>query len=115
IVRAGRLEVIDEGPPSTVIRQLGRGDVIGELSLLTEQPRSASARAARQSGLITIDAHDLEVLLSESPAIYRGLATALAGQLRESRARPPTRRPVPFTVAVVSIDETTPTRPVARG
>ncbi len=46
IVRAGRLEVVDEAA-GQVIRQLGRGDVLGELALLTYSPRSASVRAAR--------------------------------------------------------------------
>ena len=44
VVRAGRLEVVDERV-GTVIRELGRGDGIGELALLTSSPRSASVRA----------------------------------------------------------------------
>ena len=35
LVRAGRLEVVDEAP-AHVIRELGRGDALGELALLTE-------------------------------------------------------------------------------
>ena len=46
VVRAGRLEVVDEAA-GAVIRELGRGDALGELALLTDSPRSASVRAAR--------------------------------------------------------------------
>ena len=113
VVRSGRIEVIDDGPPPTVLRQLGRADVIGELSLLTQERRSASARAARHSVLIVIDASDLEAMLNESPGIYQGIAIAMASQLRESRAAPMARRPVPRTIAVVSSDPTRPAPPVA--
>ena len=49
IVRTGRLEVVDEGPPETLIRVLRRGDVLGELALLRQGTRSASVRARRDA------------------------------------------------------------------
>jgi CRP-like cAMP-binding protein len=45
IVASGRIDVIREGPPETLLRVLRHGDVIGELALLQEGVRSASARA----------------------------------------------------------------------
>jgi len=36
ILRSGRVEVLDEGPPETLVRVLRRGDVLGELALLRE-------------------------------------------------------------------------------
>ena len=41
VLRSGRLEVIDEGPPESLIRILRRGDVVGELALLRQGTRSA--------------------------------------------------------------------------
>jgi CRP-like cAMP-binding protein len=49
IVRSGRLGVIEEGPPETLIRILRRGDVLGELALLRDETRSASVRASAMS------------------------------------------------------------------
>jgi Cyclic nucleotide-binding domain len=49
IVKSGRIEVIDEGPREVLIRILRRGDVLGELALLREGTRSASARARRDT------------------------------------------------------------------
>ena len=46
IVRAGRMEIVDEAA-GTTIREIGRGDAVGELALLTGEPRAASVRAAR--------------------------------------------------------------------
>src|SRR5437660_186051 len=41
VVSSGRLEVVAEGPPPVVIRQLKRGAVVGELALLAASARSA--------------------------------------------------------------------------
>ncbi len=54
IVRSGRVEVIDEGPPEALIRILRRGDVLGELALLRAGTRSMSARARRDVELLEL-------------------------------------------------------------
>ena len=46
IVRTGRLEVL---VGDTVVRELGPGQVLGELALLTGEPRSATVRARRDT------------------------------------------------------------------
>ncbi len=107
VVRAGRLEVVDE-VSQTVIRELGRGDALGELALLTDSQRSASVRAARATDVIAIDRDDFEALLESSPALSRALNRSLARQLRETRAAAPSIRPRPATVALVAFDEEVP-------
>src|SRR5688500_1080334 len=54
LIRSGRLEVVVEGPPETLIRVLRRGEVLGELALLTDEARSASIRARRDSELLKL-------------------------------------------------------------
>ncbi len=54
IVGGGLLEVVDEGPPETLIRILRRGDVVGELALLGEGTRSVSVRALRDAALVEL-------------------------------------------------------------
>jgi len=103
VVRAGRLEVLDE-TTGAVIRELGRGDALGELALLTALPRSASVRAARASDVIAIDQADFEELLRSSPALSLALNRSLGRQLRDTRAPAPTVRPRPTTVALIALD-----------
>jgi NTE family protein len=107
VVRGGRLEVIDEAA-DTVIRELGRGDALGELALLTGAPRSASVRAARASDLLAIERADFEQLLHTSPALSVSLTRVLAEQLRDAHAPAPTARPRPTTVALVALDDRVP-------
>ena len=103
IVRAGRLQAIDE-PTSTVLRELGRGDAVGELALLTGSTRAAGVRAARASDLIAIGSEDFDEFLRSSPALSLALTRSLAAQLRETGAPAPSARPRPTTVAIVRLD-----------
>ncbi len=107
VVRAGRLEVVDE-TTGAVIRELGRGDSLGELALLTASPRSASVRAARATDVIAIDQADFAELLESSPPLSVALNRSLGRQLRDTRAPAPTVRPRPTTVALIALDATIP-------
>ncbi|MGH3440013.1 MAG: MDR family MFS transporter, partial [Sciscionella sp.] len=51
VIRRGRLQVLQE---DIVLRELGRGEVVGELGLLVDAPRSASVRALRDSTLVRL-------------------------------------------------------------
>jgi NTE family protein len=113
IVRGGRLEVVDE-IAGTVIRELGRGDAVGELALITSAPRSASVRAARTSDLLAIDRHEFDHLLQSTPALSLALNRVLGAQLRATRAPVPTARPRPATVVLVALDERVPVSDLAR-
>ncbi len=106
-VRAGRLEVVDEAT-GAVLGQLGRGDVLGELALLTDSLHSASVRAARASDLLEIDRGNFDVLLKHSPDLSLALNRQLAEQLRMTGAPAPTVRPRPATVALVALDDGAP-------
>ncbi len=113
IVRAGRLKVVDESA-GTLLRELGRGDAVGELALLTESSRSASVRAARATDLLVVDKADFERLLEQAPKIAVALTRTLAVQLRETRAPASRERPVPATVAVVALDDPAATAELVR-
>ncbi len=113
VVRAGRLEVVDEST-GAVLRELGRGDALGELALLTESPRSASVRAARASALLAVSRGDFESLLVEAPALSRALNRVLATQLRDTRAPVSRMRPRAATVALVPLDDRVPADELAR-
>ena len=85
VVRAGRLEVVDEGADA-VIREYRRGDALGELALLTDSPRSASVRAARATEVIAVDQADFTELLHGSPALSSALNRSLSRRLQDTRA-----------------------------
>ncbi|MFL5859518.1 MAG: MDR family MFS transporter, partial [Solirubrobacteraceae bacterium] len=104
IVRAGRLEVVDEAA-GTVIRELGRGDGAGELALLTGSLRSASVRAVRTSDVIAVEKDAFDEVVNSSPALSLALTRTLARQLRDTRAPVQVTRPRPTTVALVALSD----------
>ena len=104
VIAMGRLEVVAEGPPETVIRTLKRGDVLGELALLQEGRRTASVRAVRDTWLVTLGRGDFEALLRGSPDFALGLTRNIGAQLAASN--PAAAEPAPpDVIAVVGIHD----------
>jgi NTE family protein len=86
VVQSGRLDVVAEDE-NLVLRRVGRGEVLGELALLTGAPRSASVRAHRDSELLVVEREDFEVLLRGDDEFAMGLLRALGEKLQLSVAR----------------------------
>ncbi len=104
IVRSGRVQVVDEGPPEALIRVLRRGDVLGELALLHEGTRSVSARARRDTDLLELGRGPFEALIQQAPSFALGLTRAMGAQLAASRT-PISAATPPQTIAVVALDQ----------
>jgi NTE family protein len=103
IIRSGRVEVVDEAPPETLIRVLRRGDVLGELALLRQGPRSASARARRDTELVELTRQAFEGLIQDAPDFALGLVRSIGAQLAASRS-PVAHAALPGTIGVVGLD-----------
>jgi NTE family protein len=114
IVRSGRVEVLDEGPPESLIRVLRRGDVLGELALLRQGTRSASVRARHDAELLELGREDFEALIEEAPSFALGLTRSMGAQLAASRS-PIVAATPPKTIAVVGLDARAPVAEVADG
>ena len=112
IVAGGRVEVVDERPPETLIRVLRRGAVLGELALLREGTRSASARARRDTELLELPRAAFEALIQAAPSFALGLTRAMGAQLAASHT-PVAYAPTPHTIAVVGIDRAVPVEDTA--
>jgi NTE family protein len=103
IVRFGRLDVVREDPGAEPepFRELRRGDVVGELALLSGRPRVASVRARRDSELLRVDRTDFDNLLVTSGPFARQLVHSLGDLLGKSRGAEPAPPAPPSTIAVV--------------
>ena len=92
IITEGFVEVvIGERPSKTarVVVSLGSGQIIGEMSLVDQGPRSASLRATSEPTIVQVIRHkDLDDLAQEEPSIgykvMRNLAADLSFKLRHS-------------------------------
>jgi predicted acylesterase/phospholipase RssA len=88
-----------------VVREAGRGEVLGELALLTGEPRNATVRARRDSELYAVRRADLDVLLAD-PGSARALVRHLAARIPGSAAPAPVHADA--VLALVPLDGTPP-------
>ncbi len=70
LMLSGRLRIYmrDERGTERMIREIGRGEVIGEMSLFTGEPRSATVVAVRDSVLVKLDKPQFDGLARAEPA-----------------------------------------------
>lgn len=88
IVKRGQIQILHrEGAKMVQLATLGPGSVIGELSLLDSQPRSATARAVNHSELVIIDQAHLNKTYSKIPSWLSSLIRIMVGRLRETNQR----------------------------
>jgi small-conductance mechanosensitive channel/CRP-like cAMP-binding protein len=84
VVLAGRVEVSKDldGQP-VVVRQLGVGEVFGEMTLFLDAPRSATVRAVEECRLLRVGRAAVRSLLEGDPTLLERLATLVAARRAE--------------------------------
>ncbi len=73
VIVEGEVSVQAEGPPRVQMAKLGPGSFIGEVSLMTDQPRSATVSAITTSELLRIDRHTLSRVLADHGDVLRAV------------------------------------------
>lgn len=84
VIDSGRFAAV--GSDGQVIREMARGDSIGELGLIAGEPRSAAVRALRDGVVWRIDAETFNAVLETTPKLQSAMLRATARMLRESRS-----------------------------
>ncbi|MFI5386496.1 MAG: cyclic nucleotide-binding domain-containing protein [Fimbriimonadales bacterium] len=71
-----------------LISEIGPGSIIGEISLVDEQPRSATIRSIQYTEVAVVPAAKLRTLMKNdtgiAAAVYRNIATTLCTRLRHA-------------------------------
>lgn len=100
---SGRLRVyIERDGQRRVVREISRGEVVGEMSLITEEPRSATLVAIRDSVLVSLGKDDFTHLQAMSPAVSLALTRKIIQRLRTENERPALDRPVTMALLPVT-------------
>ncbi|KAA3637693.1 MAG: GHKL domain-containing protein, partial [Armatimonadetes bacterium] len=88
IVRGGELGVLRAAAGQQVgIGVSGKGVVVGEMALLTAEPRSATARALSETSLVAIPKEAFEAVLASSAEATRALFDVFLQRWREQEDR----------------------------
>lgn len=87
IILSGELEITKrEGDQEIVLASRTAGEFLGEMSLLEHRPRSASARARRDTELLEIGPEAFRKLIESDPTVAMTILHTVAGRLRSTEA-----------------------------
>lgn len=109
VVLSGRLRIIAERSDGTneVLREIARGESVGELALFTGRPRSATVRAIRDTELARISQAAFENTTRTHPQMLRRLAAQVAVRQSLGTEDTSSRRNL-RTIAVLPLGEQSP-------
>ena len=101
---SGRLRVYvktDSGE-SRMVRELGRGEITGEISLYTDAPRSATVVAIRGSVVARLDRERFRQLIGRHPQVSVALTQKIIERLQTQHAKRPLPPPVALTILPIT-------------
>ena len=100
VILSGRvrvLEVAADSPVELIVGELGEGEILGELSVLRNQPRSATVVAVERTHCLVIPQAEFLKVLQSSAELAVSLLRMLAGRLYETDRRLSRFAPDPVT------------------
>ena len=96
VIEEGRVEIYRKvGDAERSLRVLEAGDFFGEMGLLDDQPRGASARAASDARLLLIDHTTFDQMLRQYPEVSIRIMRGLCQRLRAAAAEAPPPKEAP--------------------
>jgi predicted acylesterase/phospholipase RssA/CRP-like cAMP-binding protein len=115
VIIAGRLRIFaaGNGGVGEAIRELGRGESVGELALVTGMPRSATARAIRDTELARLSRAAYDDICKKHPALANELLKQIAWRQSQGADRSLSKRQL-RTLALMPFDDQAPTADFAR-
>ena len=88
IITSGEIEILKESAGRQVrLAVSAEGDVVGEMGLLSEEPRNATARALTEASLLAIPKACLDDVLATSAPANRALFDVFISRWREQESR----------------------------
>ena len=112
IVISGRLRVVSratDDQSERLVADLGHGEIVGEMGLVCNEPRSATVVAIRDTNLARLSESGLNQLAANcAQPIYSAIIRQLASRLKNETAGIRTRKPTARCLAVVGLSEDVP-------
>lgn len=84
ILLSGRVGIALNDENTEFVAQLGRGDCFGEMGLLDDLPRSATAHVLETAEALSLSRERLQGMLLAYPELGIGMLAALSQRLREA-------------------------------
>lgn len=78
ILVSGEADVVSKG---RIVNELGPGDFVGEIALVTGRPRTATVRTRGPARILVLTANGFRTLLREAPSIQDKVLAALTARI----------------------------------
>ena len=104
VVTSGRLAIVQpahNGEVDRVIAEVGRGEGVGEMALLTGQPRSATVYALRDAELARFPVDQVTEMLATQPRVTQAMLRGLAGRIMQQSVRRSAAKAIALTLTLV--------------
>lgn len=83
LVESGRVRVFEGEPGHTkTLKEFGLGEFFGEMALVDDKPRSASAETLEETTLLVITRENLDTMVLQNPSMALILIQALSDRIR---------------------------------
>jgi len=88
IIKRGRVKIIAEGirDQDLILNTFGTGEIVGEMSMIDQKPRSAGVVATEPTDLLQLKREDFLTIATHQPDLALRVMTNLSGRLRFSAA-----------------------------
>lgn len=88
VLQSGRVRLTQQGRKGTqVLATLGPGEFFGEMAILNNRPRSATAEVVEAAKLLVLDAQTFETMLMKNAEIAVRMILRMANRLDEANAK----------------------------
>ena len=96
LVVSGMIEIVKQmGENETmVVASLGKGEIVGEMALIDDAPRAASARVVDRAELVIIDRANMEARLAGTDPVVKQLLKVFVNRLRSELRKSAQRTPI---------------------
>ncbi len=100
VLFSGRVRVIEataDGQAEMLLGEIGKAEVLGEVGILRDQPRSATVIAVDRTHCVVLRRRDFIRVLADSPELANGLLRVLAARLYDADRKLARYAPDPLT------------------
>jgi diguanylate cyclase (GGDEF)-like protein len=100
VLFSGRVRVVEataDGQAEMLLGEIGKAEVLGEVGILRDQPRSATVIAVDRTHCLVLRRRDFVKVLTESPELANGLLRVLAARLYDADRKLARYAPDPLT------------------
>ena len=84
VIQAGQVQVLAERDgEETLLNVAGEGELLGEMAIFDDKPRSATLRALGETKILTIDKKNFMRRINEDPTIAFRIVETMSQRVRE--------------------------------